>query len=510
MALRIVRGIAVYLIAVCASAIYAAESPNIVIILADDLGYGDPGCYNDASKIPTPSIDRLAAEGLRFTDAHTPSSVCSPTRYGLLTGRYCWRTELKSSVLWPWDAPLIKPDRLTLPAMLKQHGYRTTCIGKWHLGWNWATIDGSRINDTLPLGKLERPVRAAHGEKIDFTKPIRDGPTTRGFDSYFGVALPNFPPYCFIRNDRTVGIPTERKPESMFGLEGPMLAGWDLTKIMAALGDEAETYIDRHARERRDEPFFLYMPLTAPHAPIAPASPFIGKSDAGRYGDFVHEVDATVGRVLAALDRNGLSQTTLVIFTSDNGSPARDGTNMGGQPGSVVTKFGHDPSRPWRGMKADIWEAGHRVPFVVRWPGHTKAKTQSAELICLTDIMASVATIVGHKLPRDAAEDSYNILPLMRGESVPQPIRTSVVHHSHRGTFAMRDGSWKLIVGNLGSGGFSRPVFDKPEPGGPGGQLYNLAVDPAETNNLWSSKPEIVKRLVKQLDRIQRAGRSRS
>ena len=511
MVIRVVicMAVSIFVLGVAGPPVVAAERPNIVIILADDLGYGDPGCYNSQSKIPTPSIDRLASEGIRFTDAHTPSSVCSPTRYGLLTGRYAWRTALKSSVLWSWDAPLIKPDRLTLPSMLKQHGYRTACIGKWHLGWNWATTDGSKVNDTLGLGRYDKKIRTAHGEKIDFSKPIGGGPTTRGFDTYFGDDVPNFPPYCFIRDDRTVGIPTERKPAKMFGLPGPMLAGWDLTKVMPVLAKEAETYINRCARGDRKKPFFLYMPLTAPHTPIAPASEFIGKSGAGRYGDFVHQVDATVGRVLEALERNGLTKNTLVIFTSDNGSPARDGANMGGNSGSVVEKFGHDPSRPWRGMKADIWEGGHRVPFVARWPGRTRPNTRSAELICLTDIMATVAAIIGHKLPASAAEDSYNILPALQGETGDGPIRASVVHHSLRGTFAIRSGTWKLIVDELASGGFSRPALVKPKPGDPGGQLYNLADDPAEKNNLWSAKLEIVKRLSKQLDQIKQAGNSR-
>ena len=214
--------------AIPVAALPAAERPNIVLILADDLGYGDPGCYNAESKVPTPHLDRLAAEGMLFTDAHCPSSVCSPTRYGLLTGRYCWRTELKSGVLWPWDAPLIEPDRLTLPKMLKKVGYQTACIGKWHLGWNWPTRDDSRINDTLPLGRYDVRIRSAFSQKVDFSQPIQSGPLAQGFDYYFGDDVPNFPPYIFIENDRVLGIPSEPKPAAMFGHPGPMLPGWDL------------------------------------------------------------------------------------------------------------------------------------------------------------------------------------------------------------------------------------------------------------------------------------------
>ncbi len=484
------------------------QRPNIVIILADDLGYGDPQCYNAESKIPTPSIDRLASEGLRFTDAHTPSSVCTPTRYGLLTGRYCWRTDLKKSVLWPWDEPLIEANRLTLPAMLKTHGYHTACVGKWHLGWDWATSDGTRITDTVRSGQYDTKRRVAFGEKVDFTRPIGGGPCERGFDLYFGDDVPNFPPYCFIENDRTVGIPAVPKPKTMFGHPGPSVPDWDLTAVMPALASRAAEYIRQRANASDGEPFFLYMPLTAPHTPIAPTEPFRGSSQAGLYGDFVHEVDATVGQVLGALEEHGLSDNTIVLFTSDNGSPARNGRNMSGPVGSVVADYGHDPSRPWRGMKADIWEGGHRVPCIVRWPGAVSPGTVTDETICLTDFMATMAAIVGHALPEHAAEDSYNILPSLLGKSRDAPARPSIVHHSYDGTFAVREGDWKLVPGNLGSGGFTKPSQIEPQTGGPQGQLYDLADDPAETRNLWGERPDIVKRLSDLLNQIRQSGRS--
>jgi arylsulfatase A-like enzyme len=288
---------------------FAAEQrPNIVFILADDLGYGDLGCYNKESKIPTPNLDRLAGEGARFTDAHAPTSVCSPTRYAILTGRYSWRTRLQRGVLGPWDSPLIAPERLTVAKLLQQHGYATACIGKWHLGLNWQTKDGappSTRNDPL--------------SNVDFTRPATDGPTTRGFDHYFGTIVPNYPPYCFVEDDHTVGIPSAREGtrEEQFNIPGPMLPGWKLVDILPALTRHAVQWIEDTAKTKK--PFFLYLPLTSPHFPVVPAPEFKGKSRAGDYGDFVFQTDWTVGRVLDALQRAGVAEDTLVIFTSDNG-----------------------------------------------------------------------------------------------------------------------------------------------------------------------------------------------
>ena len=458
------------------------------------MGYGDLACQNPQSKIPTPNLDRLAAEGRRFTDAHAPTSVCTPTRYAILTGRYCWRSRLKAGVLWAWDRPLIEPDRLTLPKMLKRHGYATACVGKWHLGWDWPTTDGK------PADKKH------HGANVDFTRPIAGGPLTRGFDYYFGTAVPNFPPYCFIENDRTVGIPTVPKPKGMFGVPGPMLEGWDLVKILPGLTDKAVGWIDARAKESPRRPLFLYFPLTAPHTPIAPAPEFRGKSKAGAYGDFVHQVDWTVGQVMAALERNGLAADTLLIFTSDNGSPCRDGTNMNG-PIHSVNRYGHHPSGILRGIKSDAWDGGHRVPYLARWPGRIPAGTTCDETVAHVDLMATVAAVLGEKLPDRARQDSYNILPALEGKKLDRPIREAVVHHSGGGMFAIRQGPWKLILG-LGSGGFSRPGRIKPKPGGPAGQLYNLADDPSEKNNLYQGHPEIVQRLSALLKKYQQDGRS--
>lgn len=484
--------------------------PNIVFILADDLGYGDPGCYNADSKIPTPNIDRLAAQGMRFTDAHTPSSVCTPTRYAFLTGRYTWRSQLKRGVLWGFDKPLLEDERVTLPEMLRatESQYATAAIGKWHLGWTWMGKDGKPIDRRFNRREGEKAV-----DFVDFTEPVAGGPTEHGFDIYFGDDLPNMPPYTFIDNDRLTVLPTAMKPNSMFGDPGPMAPDWDLQTVQPEITSRAIEYI--LSREQRGEPFFLYMPLNIPHTPLVPDDPYVGQSKAGIYGDVVVQVDAIVGRVMKALDQAKLTDNTVVIFTSDNGSPARDGHTkptdgslvMGATPGTVKTKYGHDPSSPWRGMKADIWEAGHRVPHIVRWPGVVKSGTTSGQVVCLTDWYATFAEVHGMKLEDDQAEDSFSLLPILKG--VDKPVRQSVIHHSGNGTFAIRGGDWKLIERNLGSGGFSKPGNVRPKKDGPQGQLYNLKDDPKETTNLWLDKPVKVKELLAELNAIREAGRSR-
>jgi arylsulfatase A len=466
--------------------------PNIVFILADDMGYGDLNCQNSESKIPTPNLDKLAEQGIRFTDAHSPSAVCTPTRYSILTGRYCWRSRLKKGVLWSWDKPLIEDGRLTVAQMLKDHGYNTACVGKWHLGWDWPTTDGK----SAKVGK---------GRNVDFNKPIGGGPTTVGFDYYFGDDVPNFPPYCFIKNDKTVGIPSETKPDSMFGAPGPMQKGWKLENVMPAITQKAVQFIETCTKKTKQKPFFLHFTLTAPHTPIAPAGEFLGKSQAGRYGDYVYQVDHTVGEVLRALEHQGVAENTLVIFTSDNGSPGRDGTDMSGNTNSV-RKFGHNPSRPWRGIKADAWDGGHRVPFIARWPQCIPAGRTSDELICHVDFMATVTAILGKRLPGGAAEDSHNLLPILEGKKMDKPIREAVIHHSGAGLFCVRQGKWKLILG-LGAGGFSGGIR-KPEEGEPDGQLYDLTGDPKEEKNVYAQHPEIVEKLTRLLEQYKRTGRS--
>lgn len=484
----------------------AASKPNIIFILADDLGIGDPQCYNPASKIPTPHIDQLASEGIRFTDAHSPSSVCSPTRYGILTGRFAWRTGLDRGVLVPYDWPLIEPDRLTVAKMLKQEGYRTGCIGKWHLGMKWALNDGR----TGPWAR-----GAVKDEEVDLTKPVTGGPLAAGFDYYFGVDVPNYPPYIFIEGEQLLGpVPDRPKPDNMFGNPGRMQEGWRLERILPMLTRKAVEFIEDRAGS--EAPFFLYLPLTAPHTPIVPSKPFQGNSRAGDYGDLVAEVDGTVGAVMAALERLDLAGNTLLIVTSDNGSPARAGDPHirdadWAATGAVTRLFGHHPSGDYRGMKADVWEGGHRVPFLARWPGKIPAAATSSALICLSDFMATAASILGYRLPENAAGDSFNILPLLLGDAGFRPNRAAVIHHSLNGAFCVRQGRWKLIL-TLGSGGFSKPRTVDPatlKPGDPRGQLYDLAADPSERHNLWKERQDIVRRLTQQLGDYQRNGRSR-
>lgn len=475
-------------------------SPNIVFILADDLGYGDLACQNPDSRIPTPNLDRLAAQGMRFTDAHTPSAVCTPTRYGVLTGRYCWRTSLQRGVLSPWDPPLIEPERLTAGRLLQRYGYHTACIGKWHLGVDWPTSDGQP-----PFSSVERC-------NVDFEQPIIGGPTTRGFDYYFGTTVPNYPPYCFVENDRTVGIPTRFAPPDLklsgrYGpLElrpGPMLEDWDLTRILPALTDRAVSYIEERGIRDPGQPFFLYLSLTAPHTPIVPSAEFQGRSGCGLYGDFVMQVDNTVGRVLAALDRTGLADNTLVFFTSDNG-PEKFAY-------ARIREEGHFSMGDLRGVKRDLWEGGHRIPFIARWLGRVEPGSVSGEIICLTDLIATISALVGHELGSHAGEDSYSILPALLGEKLDRPIREATVHHSHSGRFAIRRGEWVLIDSPSGDDNGEPDWFrqmrgyvqhDRP------GELFNLSRDITERSNLYDEYPDIVSDLKMLLARYRETGRS--
>jgi len=465
--------------------------PNIVLILADDLGYGDPCCYNGQSKIPTPAIDRLAAEGVRFTDAHTPSAVCTPTRYGLLTGRYCWRSPLKSGVLWGYSEPLIETGRLTIASMLKQHGYATGCIGKWHLGLGWIRKDDQKKPEA---------------ENIDWTKPVTHGPQSVGFDySYVIPASLDMDPYCWLENGSLVEAPTDYTTGSKrrwdggggFWRAGPVAPSFDFTGVLPTITKKSIHFVKHQSR---DKPFFLHVCLTAPHTPWMPTKEFCGKTEVGWYGDFVTQVDASIGQIVEAVDEAGLRNDTLLIVTSDNGSH---------WPIEQVKKFGHRANSHWRGQKADIYDGGHRVPFICRWPGRIEPGTQSEQLICLTDVMATCAAIIGEVLPADAGQDSVNILPVMFKPHLGKPVREAVVHHSYDGMFAIRQGPWKLIQGR-GSGGFTEPSRIKPEPSEPQGQLYNLNDDPGEQKNLWAERPEIVKRLTNSLDRYKRQGYSRS
>ncbi len=477
----------------------AAEKPNIVFILADDLGIGDVRCFNPDGKIATPNMDRLAAGGMKFTDAHTPSAVCTPTRYGLLTGRYNWRTKLQSGVLGGLSPRLIEQGRLTVAQMLKDEGYATACVGKWHLGMDWAKHEGKAVEEL----NIEKPEQVW---SVDFTKPIANGPNAVGFDYYFGIAASlDMVPYTFIENDHVTKVPTKEIAFPMMTdrenggqtRKGPAAEGFEAVDVLPTLAGVASGWITTAAKQKR--PFFLYLPLNAPHTPINPLPEWKGKSGLNAYGDFVMQVDAAVGTVLAALDEAGVAKDTLVVLTSDNGcSPQAKFDELRAK--------GHDPSAGFRGHKADIFEGGHRVPFIVRWPGKVKPGASVADIVCLTDFMATAAEIAGVKIPANAAEDSVSFLPALLGTDGPK--RTTLVSHSINGSFAIRDGNMKLCL-CAGSGGWSVPKPGTPaEKDLPADQLYDLAADRAESKNLAAEKPDAVKRLSELLDKTIADGRS--
>ncbi|MBN2578906.1 MAG: arylsulfatase [Pirellulales bacterium] len=476
----------------------AAERPNVVIILADDMGWGDPQCYWPKSKIPTPNVDRLAGEGMRFTDAHSPTAVCTPTRYALLTGRYCWRTRQKKCVLTPYAMPLIDRKRTTLAEMFQRHGYATAAFGKWHLGFEWRRNDGKKT----PPAEKNIPDKV-----IDLSKPYLDGPCDHGFDTYFGVDVPNYPPYCFLEDDHVVSpLPNQFRPATNVSTPGRGQPDWQFDRILPTIKEKAVAWLRRHAAEKKDAPFFLYLPLTAPHIPIVPNEPFRGSTEATLYGDFVAEVDSLTGDVLNALEETGLAKNTIVVFTSDNGSPERNGKDGAGPFNSCITDSGHDPNGPWRGRKGDIHEAGHRVPLVVRWPGRVRPGSFSDELVCLVDWYATLAAVLGQPLADDVAEDSFNVLPVLLEKDRPGPMRKSLILHSDQGMFAIRVGPWKLIRGQGTGSFFTKDVI---APDAPSGQLYNLTDDPTEQKNLYRERHDVVERLSKMLDEQIQAGRTR-
>ena len=459
----------------------AGKLPNIVYILADDMGYGDVSALNPDSKIRTPNIDRLAHEGMHFTDAHSGSSVCTPTRYGILTGRYCWRTRLEKGVLWNYQNSLMTPSRLNVASYLKGQGYKTAMVGKWHLGLDWQS-------QSKP-GEI-----TSEEDDVDFTKPFRNGPVDMGFDYFFGInASLDMPPYIFLKNDKAVTVPSVKN--RIYGRSG--LANKDLRPedFLPAFTQEAVSYLEA---QEKDEPFFLYLPLNAPHTPIAPSKPFQGKSKLegklGKYADFCLEVDDTVGRVLTALEENGLSDQTLVIFTSDNGCAYYIGVKG-------FQEQGHFPSAIYRGFKGGTFDGGHRVPFLVRWPAFIRPNTRNAQAICLTDLLATCADIVKVPLAEEAGEDSVSFLPAMRGGAIDTSVREGVVHHDFGGHFAIRKDQWKLLL--KATAGLGHPYKGGGEP-----HLYDIASDPGETTDLADQKPEVVAELTSLLDRYRREDRS--
>lgn len=460
------------------------KQPNIIFILADDMGYGDVSYFDNNSKLKTENLDRMAQEGVVFTDAHSSSSVSTPTRYGILTGRYNWRSTLKNNVLYGYDKALIPADRETMASMLRKNGYTTAGIGKWHLGWDWDNIDAGK-------------------DKVDFSKPVQNGPTTRGFDYFYGFCGSlDMAPYVYIENDMPTSLPdreTVNEGKYSWWRKGPTGADFVHEEVLPNLVDRACNYIKEKAKA--DQPYFLYLPLPAPHTPILPTEEFLGKSGIGEYGDFVLMVDAMVGKVLQAVKESGEDGNTIVVFTTDNGcSPAAGIKEMEAQ--------GHRPNSIYRGHKADLFDGGHRIPCILRWPEGTKPH-EVRQTVCLTDFYATFAAINGYKLMDSEGEDSYNLLPAIVSETEIDPIREATVHHSIDGQFTIRQGDWKLLL-SASSGGWSAPTptdtlaLDSLPPI----QLYNMKDDPSETTNIEAEHPEIVSRLRALMAKYVREGRS--
>jgi arylsulfatase A-like enzyme len=485
-----------------------SSNPNIVFILTDDLGYGDVGCYNPESKIPTPNLDELAAEGVRFTDVHSPSTVCTPTRYSLLTGQMAFRIGMAGVFTGVGGPCLIKEGRLTLPQMLRDKGYSTACFGKWHVGMTFFDKDGNSINKN-GLDAVKR---------VDFSRPISGSPIHRGFDKFFGTACCPTTDwlYAYIDGDRVPvppkGVldktPLPKHPYSRDNRPGLIAPDFDPEEVDLVFLEKSKQFLEQHVKSNPDQPFFLYHSMQAVHLPSFPADRFKGKTNAGPHGDFIFETDYIVGELMRTLERLGVADNTLVIFSSDNGPEVSTVVAM-------RRDHKHDGARPWRGVKRDAWEGGHRVPFIARWPGRIKLGSVSDQTMTLTDVMATVASVVGASLPDDAAEDSYDMLSVLLGQQEEDtPVRPYTLTQSFHGELQIRRGAWKYLD-HRGSGGnnYDRSrdlkAYKLPElaPDAPG-QLYNLQTDPGETTNLYYNHPDIVKELKSLLETSKQSGRS--
>ena len=479
--------------------------PNVLILYADDLGFGDLGCYNTESKIPTPNLDRLAKSGMRFTDGHSSSGICSPSRYALLTGRHHWRDF--HDIVNAFGGSKFKPQRITMPEMLQSNGYHTAAIGKWHLGWDWEAIKKPDAEPEMVM-KWNRKRKVWGPEDFDWSQNIPDGPLAHGFDHYFGDTVINFPPYCWIEDDKVTSVPDRMMDESKVHVKegnvefrpGPTIEGWDPYENIPTTTKRGVEFIKKQAKS--DKPFFLYFAFPSPHAPIIPNDIFDNTSQAGPYGDLVVETDDACGQLLRALEESGQAEETIVIFTADNGPEryayARD------------KKFGHWSAHPFRGLKRDIYEGGHHVPFIVRWPGVTNNNTVSDALVSQIDIMATLAAAVGFELPKDCAEDSHDFMPLLTGEK--DSVRTTHVHNTYKGKYAIRDGDWLLI--NHKDGYTSRrdreweQRHEYPADDDSPTELYNLSSDIGQRNDLSADEPEKVAELKKLLSKIREQGYS--
>ena len=465
--------------------------PNIVIIYADDMGYGDLNCQNPESKIPTPNLDKLASEGMRFTDAHSSSGICSPSRFALLTGTFHWRRQ--HGIVGSFGKPFFKDSDITLPQILKTKGYTTACIGKWHLGWDWEF----KNEPSLEVEQYNNTVKVYQPDDVVWDKPIKGGPLDRGFDYYFGDGTINLPPYAWVENNRILEAPNETMDINDIGYEvkegrwefrpGPKVKGWNPYDVLPTLTKKTVEWI---GQRNENEPFFLYFALPSPHAPIIPNDEFDGKSQAGAYGDFMVQTDWVAGQVLNALKEKGLEDNTIVIFSADNGPEA--------YAWERAEKYGHFSMGKLRGLKRDVWEGGHRVPFIIKWPGQVKAGSVSEEVISQVDIMATLASITDAELPENAAPDSYDLSPVLKGEKYEFPIRKVTIHNTYETKWGIRQGDWLYI--NSSTGGhrefpesFKKLQgyidFETPE------ILFNMKDDPEQRLNLFNEYPEKIKDL---------------
>lgn len=499
--------ILIILLSACISINLSAQQksalPNIVYILADDLGYGDVSVNNAQSKINTPNIDRLASQGMRFTDAHTTSSVCTPSRYSILTGRYPWRSRLPVGVLRGYSRTLIDPQTPTVATLLKENSYRTGVVGKWHLGLDWVPKEAFRdsLSPKYNADNLYGITNDMNPDQVDFSKKPTGGPRTQGFDYSFVLpASLDMPPYVYLENDALVEPPNSYTKGNKltsgytgpFWREGLMAASFDFFRVLPLFTEKANDFIRAQSAAK---PFFLYFPMPAPHTPWMPTKNYVGKSKAGEYGDYVQEVDDAVGQVLHVLDSMGFSKNTLVVFTSDNGPYWRD---------SFVEEFGHRAAGPFRGMKGDVHEGGHRVPFIVKYPGKVKEGAVSDVTFTLASLLATCADITGDKSAKFQPEDSYSILPVLTGKSTTIAQQPAIINISSKGVYDIRKGPWKLIT-KLGSGGMTVPSEVKPKNGESDGQLYNLDTDIHEDHNVYDQYPDKVKELMELLQKIQKA-----
>lgn len=469
-----------------------SAKPNIVILYADDMGFGDLGANNPQSKIPTPHLDQLAKEGMRFTNGHSSSGICTPSRYAMLTGRYHWREF--HNIANSFDGSMFQKNQLTLPLMLRQQGYATAVIGKWHLGFDW---DGIR--------KAGAPKNSIKHTDYDWTKPFLGGPLDHGFDYYFGDNVINFPPYAWIENDRLVKAPDmtyqkfpgQPKEGNWECRPGPGVKGWDPYQVLPTLTQKGVEYV--RSRKGKEQPFFLFFPLPSPHAPIIPNDEFDGKSKAGAFGDFVVQTDDSCGKILQALRDNGFAENTIVVFSADNGPEhyayARD------------EKFDHWSAAPFRGLKRDIYEGGHHVPFLISWPGVIKPGSVSDVLISQIDLMATFASLTNFSLSAKTAIDSQSFHAFFTAKD-PTPPRSSMVHNTHPKNYAVRKGDWVLIDAVHGFGGQAAPKnwiakHQMPADDKQAVELYDLKNDIGQKKNLADEHPEKVTELKAELKRIR-------